>query len=68
VHLLVADGMNPRVLAAAGYGEFDPVAPNDTAEHRAQNRRIEIVLQPNISDLPPLDDVPGVTTESQPKS
>src|SRR5262249_42642608 len=68
VHLLVADGMNPKVLAAAGYGEFDPVAPNDTAEHRAQNRRIEIVLQPNISDLPPLDDVPGVTTESQPKS
>jgi chemotaxis protein MotB len=68
VHILVADGMNPKVLAAAGYGEFDPVAPNDTAEHRAQNRRIEIVLQPNISDLPPLDDVPGVTTESPPRS
>lgn len=68
VHILVGDGMNPKVLAAAGYGEFDPVAPNDTAEHRAQNRRIEIVLQPNLSDLPPMDDVPGVTTESQPKS
>ncbi|HEY1555070.1 MAG TPA: OmpA family protein [Kofleriaceae bacterium] len=57
VHFLVAQGMNPKLLAAAGYGEFDPVAPNDTTEHRAQNRRIEIVLQPNISDLPPLDDV-----------
>jgi chemotaxis protein MotB len=57
VHILVAQGMNPKALAAAGYGEFDPVAPNDTAEHRAQNRRIEIVLQPNLSDLPPLDDV-----------
>jgi chemotaxis protein MotB len=55
VHYLVSQGMNPRKLAAAGYGEFDPIAANDTNDHRAQNRRIEIVLQPNISDLPPLD-------------
>jgi len=54
---LIANGMQPQTLAAAGYGEFDPVAPNDSTEHRAQNRRIEIVLEPNISDLPPLDDV-----------
>lgn len=56
VHFLIAQGMRPRVLAAAGYGEFDPAVPNDSPEHRAQNRRIEIVLQPNLSDLPPLDD------------
>jgi chemotaxis protein MotB len=70
VHILVAQGMNPKVLAAAGYGEFDPVAPNDTAEHRAQNRRIEIVLQPNLSDLPPLDDATAtaVGSGSPPKS
>lgn len=68
VHILIADGMSAKVLAAAGYGEFDPVAPNDTAEHRAQNRRIEIVLQPNLSDLPPLDDVPGMTPENPLKS
>jgi chemotaxis protein MotB len=54
--LLVADGMKPGVLAAAGYGEFDPVAANDSTEHRAQNRRIEIVLQPNLGDLPSLDE------------
>jgi chemotaxis protein MotB len=54
---LLANGMRPQVLAAAGYGEFDPVAPNDSPEHRAQNRRIEIVLQPNLADLPSLDDV-----------
>lgn len=64
VHILVAQGMNPKVLAAAGYGEFDPVAPNDTAEHRAQNRRIEIVLQPNLSDLPPLDEATATTVGS----
>jgi chemotaxis protein MotB len=56
VHYLISQGMKPKVLAAAGYGEFDPSVPNDSAEHRAQNRRIEIVLQPNISDLPALDD------------
>ena len=64
VHILVAQGMSPKVLAAAGYGEFDPVAPNDTAEHRAQNRRIEIVLQPNLSDLPPLDEAAATTVGS----
>ncbi len=54
---LMANGMHPQVLAAAGYGEFDPVVANDSPEHRAQNRRIEIVLQPNLADLPSLDDV-----------
>lgn len=54
---LVAKGMKPQALAAAGFGEFDPIVQNDTPEHRTQNRRIEIVLQPNISDLPPLDGI-----------
>jgi chemotaxis protein MotB len=54
---LVENGMKPQVLAAAGYGEFDPVVANDSPEHRAQNRRIEIVLQPNLADLPSLDDI-----------
>ena len=54
--MVVANGMRPHV-AAASYGEFDPAAANDTPEHQAQNRRIEIVLQPNLADLPSLDDV-----------
>ena len=33
------------------------MAENDSPEHQAQNRRIEIVLQPNLADLPPLDEV-----------
>lgn len=33
-------------LIAAGYGEFRPIASNDTSEGREQNRRIEIVLVP----------------------
>jgi chemotaxis protein MotB len=57
VHYLVSQGMRAKVLAAAGYGEFDPIAQNDSPEHRAKNRRIEIVLQPNLSDLPSLDEL-----------
>lgn len=51
VHFLVAHGMAPQTLSAAGYGEFDPVAPNDTAAGRAKNRRTEITVQPNIDEL-----------------
>jgi chemotaxis protein MotB len=51
VRVLVAHGMRQPVLSAAGYGEFDPVASNDASEGRLKNRRIEIVLQPNIDEL-----------------
>jgi chemotaxis protein MotB len=44
VRILQADGVNPDLLGAAGYAEYQPLAPNDTAEGRAQNRRIEISL------------------------
>jgi chemotaxis protein MotB len=57
VRFLISKGMNGKVLSAAGFAEFDPVVANDSATNRAQNRRIEIVLQPNIADLPPLDDI-----------
>jgi len=37
-------GISPGRLSAAGYGEFHPRGPNDTAEHRARNRRVDIVV------------------------
>ncbi|HEX2573956.1 MAG TPA: OmpA family protein [Polyangia bacterium] len=55
-NLLITSGVRAQLLSAAGYGEFDPVAPNDSPDHRAQNRRIEIVLQPNLSDLPLIEE------------
>jgi chemotaxis protein MotB len=55
--LLITGGMKPQVLGAAGYAEFDPAGNNDTPDSRAQNRRIEIVLEPNLSDLPNLDNL-----------
>ena len=48
---LVAQGVKPEELSAAGYGEFDPIAPNAEPSGRARNRRIEITLQPNIDEL-----------------
>ena len=57
VHFLVNQGMNPQILSAAGYGEFDPVVPNDSAQNRAKNSRIEITLQPNIDELVAVPDV-----------
>ena len=39
-------GMNPSLLSAIGYGEYQPVASNETEEGQARNRRIEIVLVP----------------------
>jgi chemotaxis protein MotB len=39
-------GLDPTILSATGYSEYQPVAPNDTDEGKAKNRRIEIVLLP----------------------
>ncbi len=51
VRLLIAQGVDPKELSAAGYGEFDPIADNATPDGRAKNRRIEITLQPNLDEL-----------------
>jgi chemotaxis protein MotB len=54
VNFMIANGMEPKRLSAAGYADQDPVASNETAEGKAKNRRIEITLMPNIEDLPPI--------------
>jgi chemotaxis protein MotB len=56
VDLMINDGMDPKRLSAAGYADVLPIASNDTDEGRKQNRRIEIVLMPNIEDLPVLNE------------
>lgn len=55
VGLLSANGVQAKRLSAAGYADQSPVDTNDTAEGRARNRRIEVVLQPNIEEMPRTD-------------
>jgi chemotaxis protein MotB len=54
VQVLQSSGVAPAQLAAAGYGEYDPVSSNEQEEGRALNRRIEIVLMPNLDEMPQL--------------
>jgi len=54
VQYLQDAGVTPQVMAAAGYGEFDPVSSNETDDGKALNRRIEIILLPNLDELPKL--------------
>jgi chemotaxis protein MotB len=57
VRVLIEAGVAPERLSGAGYGEYQPVASNDDREGRRLNRRIEIVMLPNldvIADTEPL--------------
>ncbi|MFG0380624.1 flagellar motor protein MotD [Pseudomonas sp. zbq_18] len=48
VRMLAMDGVREGRLAAVGYGEFQPVADNATAEGRARNRRVVLVISRNL--------------------
>jgi len=41
---MIAQGVNPSLITTQGFGDANPVASNDTADGRAQNRRVELVL------------------------
>ncbi|HEY6079894.1 MAG TPA: OmpA family protein [Polyangiaceae bacterium] len=44
-------GLNTERLHMAGYGDTDPVVKNETDEGRKQNRRVELVLLPDIEEM-----------------
>lgn len=46
MNYLVSKGVNPKMVSAHGYGAVKPVAPNDTPQGRAKNRRVELELEP----------------------
>lgn len=50
----IEQGVKPQNLVTAGYGEFDPISSNDNARGRQENRRIELVLLPNVEEIPRL--------------
>jgi len=45
------NGFDSNRITASGQGEFHPLQSNDTPEGRAANRRTEIILTPNLSEL-----------------
>lgn len=52
VKFLANKGVAPERLAAVGYGEFQPVASNDTEAGRAQNRRVAVMVAKRKMDRP----------------
>ncbi|THE13335.1 flagellar motor protein MotB [Bacillus timonensis] len=46
--LLENNKLDPRLFSARGLGEYEPVATNETAEGRKLNRRVEVLIQPNV--------------------
>lgn len=57
VDYMITKGFPAARLGAAGFAEIDPVASNDTPEGKAQNRRIEIVLTPDLGELKGIEDM-----------
>ncbi len=48
VKALIAQGVDPTRLSAVGYGEFHPVADNETVEGRFKNRRVVLLLMSRV--------------------
>jgi chemotaxis protein MotB len=50
-------GLPPRNWSAAGYGSTDPVGENVTEEGRRRNRRVELVIQPDVAEMLDLNSI-----------
>lgn len=62
VKTMVDAGLPPERLSAASYADARPAASNDTPDGKAQNRRIEIALVPDLSMLPGFEELRQVET------
>jgi len=59
IHLLTDMDVDPENISAAGFGEFRPRADNETEEGRQFNRRIQIIMLPNLDILS--NELPKIT-------
>jgi chemotaxis protein MotB len=58
---MVGGGMPAPQVSAASAGQYSPAKPNDSRENRAFNRRIEIVVLPDLSSLPGFEELSRMT-------
>ena len=65
VETMVEAGMPPKRLSGASYGEHRPVGDNETDEGKARNRRIEIVVVPDLSSLPGFEELKKMGKQGQ---
>lgn len=54
---MIEAGLPAERISAASFAETRPVASNDTKETKAQNRRIEIIIVPDLSQLPGFEEL-----------
>jgi len=57
VKSMIREGFQPNNISASSYAEFSPIQPNETKEGKAANRRIAIVIIPDLSGVPGLKDM-----------
>lgn len=57
VKAMVEAGLPSTRVSAASFGDTHPVASNDSVDGKAQNRRIEIIIVPDLSGLPGFDEL-----------
>jgi chemotaxis protein MotB len=43
--LAKSSGLSPKLFSVSGYGAYRPLVPNDTPEHKAMNRRVEVTVR-----------------------
>ncbi len=67
LNTLVDAGMPKNRVSAASFGDTRPVADNATPEQRAVNRRIEIVVVPDLSSLPGFEELNRLAPSEAPK-
>jgi chemotaxis protein MotB len=65
---LLGAGMAPEHVSIASYGSYDPIADNGTPEGRRENRRIAIVIVPDLSGLPGFEELNRLSPEAKPST
>ncbi len=65
VRTMLSEGLAADQLSAASFADTKPVRPNDTDEGRAANRRIEVVVIPDLASLPGYEELQRVSDEQE---